>query len=126
MRAGVEVWYRMYLWTGNYVSIVKRLCLVANKPDLITDIEDFVNIDSVQAWLKYKIKGSQRHWTIEVDNDWADLWTISYIMDDIEEDGFHFYSQGGGQLMLLFYLDETGATQISELSNSVLRRITPD
>ena len=110
---------------GNYTSIVKRLCLVANKPNLITDIKDFVDIDSQEAWLKYKIKGEQRHWTIEVDNDWVDMWTISYIMEDIEEDAFHFYSLGSGQLMLLFYLDETGTSLINKLSNGVLQRITP-
>ncbi|RUS93145.1 hypothetical protein DSM106972_097390 [Dulcicalothrix desertica PCC 7102] len=96
--------------TGDYVNIVKRLCLVANKPDLITDIEDYVNIESEEAWLKYKINGKQRNFTIEVDNDWADTLTISYIMDDIESDGFHFYYIDNGQAMILFYLNETGAS----------------
>lgn len=110
--------------TGDYVKIVNKLCSIANQPNLITDVEDFVNIESREAWLKYKINGKQRNWTIEVNDDWADTLTISYIMDDIESDNYHFYSRDNGQAIILFYLDEITASQINQLSNNALQRMT--
>ncbi len=48
-------------------------------PDLISDLEDFVDIDAGKAWLKYTIDGKNRHYTVAVDNDWADPETVSAV-----------------------------------------------
>lgn len=112
--------------TGDYVSIVQRLCEVAGQPDLITNVTDFVDLDSGIAWLKYTIDGNNREWTIEVADDWADTLTLSYVMDDIERDGRRFYSKENGQSMILYYLDATTAAEINRLSNNSLTPVIPD
>lgn len=106
--------------TGDYVRIVKRLCEVAGQPNLITDIEDFVDIESGQAWLNYSVDGQQRNYTINVDNDWADPNVIAKIMSDIERDGFRFYGKDNGQASIWYYLDSDTAKKLNALANNAL------
>ena len=109
--------------TGDYVSIVKRLCRVAAQPDCLQDVSDFVDIDSGKAWLRYKVNGKERNWTVEVDDDWADGLTLNYVMDDIERDGRRFYFKDNGQALVLFYLDSRAATELNRLSNNALKPV---
>lgn len=106
--------------TGDYVGIVNRLCRVAGQPDRLTDVSDFVDIDAGNAWLRYKVNGSERNWTVEVNDDWADTLTLNYVMDDIERDGHRFYCKDNGQAMVLFYLDPQTAAELNRLSNNAL------
>ena len=112
--------------TGDYAKIVKRLCEVAGKPQLITDVSDFVDLDEGKAWLKYTIDGTLREWPVEVNNDWADTLTLSYVMYDIERDGFRFYSKDNGQAMILLYLDAATADEINKLSGNSLQPMIPN
>lgn len=112
--------------TGDYVSIVNRLCEVAGHPDLITNATDFVDLESGKAWLKYTIDGKNREWPIEVNDDWADTLTLSYVMDEIERNGNRFYSKDNGQAMILYYLDAATADEINRLSNNSLTPVIPD
>ena len=111
---------------GDYARIVKRLCEVSGKPQLITDVSDFVDLDEGKAWLKYTIDGNPREWPVEVNDDWADTLTLSYVMDDIERDGFRFYSKDNGQAMILFHLDAATADEINKLSDNSLQPVIPD
>ncbi len=106
--------------TGDYVQIAKRLCEVANQPDLITDIEDYVNLETGEAWLKYSVNGKRRDYTVAVEDDWADPDTIARIMSDIERDGFRFYGKNNGQGTIWYYLDSDTAAKLNALSNGAL------
>jgi hypothetical protein len=108
--------------TGDYVSIVENLCRVAGMPRLITDAEDFVDIENETAWLKYSIEGEQRRYDIAVDNDWADPKTVADVMADIERDGKRFYSKDNGQASVWFYLDQNSAETLNRLSGDALKR----
>ena len=107
--------------TGSYVTIVENLCRVAGMPDLIFDVEDFVDIEDETAWLKYTIDGQQRHFNIPVDNDWADPETVSAVMRDIERDGKRFYGKDNGQASIWFYLDQTAADKLNALTGNALK-----
>jgi hypothetical protein len=109
--------------TGSYARIVKRLCRVAGQPDCLTEISDFVDLESGTAWLAYHVDGTQRHWPIEVHDDWADRMTISHVMADIERDCKRFYFKDNGQAMVLFYLDPSAANKLNQLANQVLRPV---
>ena len=108
--------------TGDYVTIVKQLCRVAGMPNLISDAEDFVDIENGKAWLKYTIDGKQRQYTIAVDNDWADPDTVSAVMADIERDGNRFYAKDNGQASIWFYLDEQTAGKLNQMTGNALNR----
>ena len=108
---------------GDYVSIVKRLCQVAGQPDCLKDVSDFVDIEAGEAWLKYKADGTQRNWTVKVNDDWADMRTLSNVMKDIERDGYRFYFKDNGQAMVLFYLDSKKAAELNRLSNNALEPV---
>ena len=82
-----------------------------------------VDIDACEAWLKYKVDGTERNWPVEVNDDWADALTLNYVMDDIERDGRRFYFKDNGQAMVLFYLDERSAAELNRLSNNALKPV---
>ena len=107
--------------TGSYVTIVRNLCRVAGTPDLISALEDFVDIEHGTAWLKYTIDGEDRHYTIAVDNDWADPETVSAVMEDIERDGKRFYGKDNGQASIWFYLDQPTADKLNALTGNALK-----
>jgi hypothetical protein len=109
--------------SGDYTRIVKRLCEVAGHLDRLTDISDFVDLDSGNAWLKYKVNGTERNWRVEVKDDWADPLTVSYVMADIEHDGRRFFFKDNGQAMVLFYLDADAAAELNKLSNNALKPV---
>lgn len=109
--------------TGDYVGIVKRLCQIAGQPDRLEDVSDFVDMDSGKAWLKYKVDGKQRNWTVEVNGDWADTMAVNYVMGDVERDGRRFYFKDNGQAMVLFYLDPPTAAELNRLSNNALKPV---
>lgn len=109
--------------TGDYVRIVKRLAQVAGQPNLLKKVQDFVDMDSGEAWLKYEVDGKQRDWKVEVNDDWADTMTVTYVMDDLQRDGRRFYSKDNGQAMILFYLDADTAAQLNQLSNDALQPV---
>ena len=111
---------------GSYTKIVERLCLLAGMPELVTDLRDDVDLHSGEAWLRYTIDGKERHWTVEVMDDWVDSMTLSYVMADIERDGKHFYSKDNGQAMILFYLDTEAAKELNRLSDHALTPVLLD
>ena len=106
--------------SGDYAEIVKRLREVAGQPELIADIEDFVDLESGKAWLKYNIDGESREYTVTVNDDWADPDTISKVMADIERDGMHFYAKDNGQASIWFYLTTETAKSLNQLSGNAL------
>jgi len=109
--------------TGDYAQIVKRLCQVADQPDRLTLISDFVDLDAGEAWLKYEVDGIERNWSVEVSDDWADPSTIEHVMGDIERDGHRFYAKDNGQAMVLFYLDSQHAEELNRLSRNALKPV---
>lgn len=106
--------------TGDYVQIVRRLCAIAGQPDLLADIEDFVDLETGEAWLKYTVDGEPREYAVTVDNDWAEPDTVTNIMTDIERDGFRFYGKNNGQSTIWYYLDADTAAKLNDLSNGAL------
>ena len=108
---------------GSYVKIVKRLARVAGTPERLSDVRDAVDLDIGEAWLEYTVDGQQRHWDIEVNDDWADMMVVSYVMADLEAGGRRFYSKDNGQAMVLYYLDEAAAARLNRLSKNALKPV---
>ena len=109
--------------TGDYVRVVKRLCQVAGRPDCLTDISDFVDLQAGKAWLKYKVDGIERNWRVKVQDDWIDIDILTTVMKDIQRDGHRFYFRDEGQGMLLFYLDSKKAADLNRLTNNALKPV---
>lgn len=110
--------------SGSYVDIVGKLCRVAAQPDCLKYVSDFVDLENGTAWLKYQVDGKKRDWIVEVNDDWADMLTVGYVMDDIERDGRRFYFKDNGQAMIMFYLDKHTANELNLLSNNALKLVT--
>jgi hypothetical protein len=110
--------------TGAYVNIAKSLCRVAGQPDGLANMSDHVDLDGGEAWIEYIVRGKERHWPIEVNDDWADMMVVAYMMSDLERDGFKFRARDNGQAMVLYYLDDAGFARINELAPQRLTTVT--
>jgi hypothetical protein len=102
--------------SDSYINILKGLNRVVGY-EILTDLEDFVSLETQTAWLQYRIDNRVQRWDLDVIDDWADTLGLSYVMDDIERDGYRFYKVNNGQAMILFYLDEPTLAGLSELTN---------
>lgn len=112
--------------TGDYVKIVERLCAVAGQSGRLEAVRDQVDLESGEAWLEYTIDGKRRHWAVEVNDDWADTLTLSYVLGDLERDGRRFYFKDNGQAMILFCLDPATAAELNKLSSDALEPVLPE
>jgi hypothetical protein len=111
--------------TGSYVKIVQSLCRTSGQSEQLTEIADFVDLELNTSWLEYTVDGQKRHWSVEVNDDWADTLTLSYVMDDLERDDQRFYFIDNGQAMLLFYLNASTATTLNQMTNNALQPMLP-
>jgi hypothetical protein len=102
--------------TGDYVAIAERLSELAGHPGALIDLRDHVDLDDGEAWIEYTIEGRRQRWDIEVDDDWADLMVVSYLMADLERDGWKFRKRDNGQAMVLYYLDEARFARLNQLA----------
>jgi len=109
--------------TGDYVSIVKKLCELSGDANYLKDISDFIDIKIGEAWIEYTLGEKRQQWDIELNDDWVDMMTISYIIEDIERDGKSFYYKDNGQAMILFYLDSKSADKLNDLSDNALKLV---
>ena len=112
--------------TGDYVAIVQNLCFLSGKSDALTDLVDYMNVAASECWLEYTIGDCRRHWTIEANDDWADMMTITDVMEDLQQDGKQFYAKDNGQVMILFYLDRVTAEKLSDLCGEDLEPVIPN
>jgi len=117
--------------TSDYVSIVQNLCFLSGKSDDLTDLVDYINVDytnmaASECWLEYTIGDCRRHWTIEANDDWVDMMTITYVMEDLQQGGKQFYAKDNGQAMILFYLDRPTAEKLSDLCDEDLEPVIPN
>ena len=110
--------------TGDYVNIVKRLCLLTGNTQVV-NILDFVDLDEGSAWLEYSIDNRKQRHAIEVNDDWADTLALTYVMEDLQQDDKQFYTKDNGQAMLLFYLDRHRAIALNDLCDDALEPVIP-
>ena len=111
--------------TGDYVRIVRQLCLLTGNEDRLTEIVDCIDLEDGECWLEYTIGDKRRHWTIEVNDDWADMLALSYVMEDIQGDGCQFYAIDSSEAMIILYLDRSTAEKLSDLCNEDLEPLIP-
>ena len=109
---------------NSYTKIAQRLCQVAGRPDAFANVSDHVDLGAGDAWIEYTVDGKQRHWSIEVNDDWADMMVVAYMMNDLERDGRKFRARDNGQAMVLYYLDDAAFARINKLAPKPLTTVT--
>jgi xanthosine utilization system XapX-like protein len=111
--------------TGDYAKIAQKLGLLTGTPDYLTELVDSVDFEANNAWLEYTIEGRRQRWSIELNDDWADMMALSYVMENLQRDEKQFYSIDNGQSMILFYLDLEIANKLGDLCNEDLEPVIP-
>jgi hypothetical protein len=94
---------------------------VAGASERISGVKDEVDLDAGRGWVEFTLDGKRHHWDVEIQDDWADMMVVSYVMDAMEESGRRFYAKDNGQAMVLIYLGEAEAAQINRLSKNGLK-----
>ncbi len=112
--------------TGDYTNIVRQLCLLTGSPEYLTEIVDSVDWETGECWLEYTLGDNRRHWTLELNDDWADMLALTYVMEDLQRDGCQFYAIDNGQAMILFYVNSETAAKLGELGDEDLEPVIPN
>jgi hypothetical protein len=110
--------------TGDYVRLVKRLCLLTSNLNYLENICDNVDTATGEAWLSYTVKGQERTWTPYLRDDWVDTSVLLYVMQDLMRDGKRIFAIFSGQAIKLFYLEPYQAVELRELTNLDLKDVS--
>ena len=111
--------------TGDYVKILQNLCLLSETLDYLTDIVDYIDLEEGKCWLEYTIQEKRQHRTVEANDDWADMLTLSYVMEEIQRDGKQFYALDHSQAMILVYCTSAIASKLGDLCDEDLEPVIP-
>jgi hypothetical protein len=86
---------------GSYVRIAKRMAEMAQGSLPLLDIQDHVDIDEREAWLKFKCQGKPVHIDCEVQDDWVDTGVFRHFVELLSKCDpnklFVYHDLGGGQ-----------------------------
>lgn len=111
--------------TGDYVKIIHNLCLLSETLDDLTDIVDYIDLEEGECWLEYTLQEKRQHRTVEANDDWADMLTLSDVMEEIQRDGKQFYTIDNGQAMILLYCTPVIASKLGDLCDEDLEPVIP-
>jgi len=111
--------------TGDYVKILHNLCLLSQTLDYLTDIVDYIDLEEGECWLEYTIQEKRQHRRVEANDDWADMLTLSDVMEELQRDGQQFYTIDNGQAMILLYCTPAIASKLGDLCDEDLEPIIP-
>ncbi|MFW5443502.1 MAG: hypothetical protein ACKE51_04245 [Methylococcaceae bacterium] len=110
--------------TGDYVSIVKKLCELSGNPDYLINITDCINLEEETVWLKYKLNGLERYWTADTKEIAVDHISILLkTMKDIERGEKFFYCKKYPNTTTFFFLNNDTAKELVELGGNLYRAI---
>lgn len=110
---------------GDYVRIVRRLAELTGRSDDLTDVADSVDLERGVATLRYTLAGTTRSLTPTVNDDWADADVVNAILSDFERDERYFYGIDNGQSTILYYLNESTASELRALTTDAVVRMVP-
>ena len=85
---------------GDYARIAERMRDMASDDLPLSDVEDFVDVEAKEAWLKFALDGRIQRWTCEVDSDWVDPKVMSRfaaLLEERETERRFTYLDLGGQ-----------------------------
>jgi hypothetical protein len=107
----------------SYVEIAKNLVELAGAEARVTNIQASVDFKKKNGSLAMMLDGKRKRWTLEIDDDWADMGALADVMETLSTKTKRFYAKNNGQAMILFFLDGAAAKRINELAPETLTRI---
>jgi hypothetical protein len=111
--------------TGDYANIARQLCLLSGNPDWLTELVDYIDVETDEWWLEYTIGAQRRHYTVALDRDWVNMLMLSDVIEDIQRDGDLFYLLDNERVMILLYLDRLTAEKLGDLCGEDLEPVVP-
>jgi hypothetical protein len=86
---------------GSYVRIAKRMQEMAQGSLPLSDLEDHIDLEEEEAWLRFTCKGRRVHIDCKVEDDWVDPAIFRHFVDLLAECDpkkiFLYCDLGGGQ-----------------------------
>ncbi|ODM25936.1 hypothetical protein A7W90_06680 [Clostridium sp. Bc-iso-3] len=85
----------------------------------ISNIKDFVDFDSIKAWVSFDFQGIEYRWDIRLDDDWFDVGLIDKINDLVIKSGSQkrFYTFSQDQNLLAVFLDNLVVKKLNALTS---------
>lgn len=84
---------------GSYIRIANRLAEMTQGSLPLADIQDHVDIDAGDAWLRFKCQGKPVQIVCEVQDDWVDTSLFGHFVDTLAKCDpnklFIYYDLGG-------------------------------
>lgn len=86
---------------GSYVRIAERMTEMAQGSLPLSEIQDHVDIEQGEAWLKFKCQGKPVHIDCKVEDDWVDTGLFGHFIELLAKCDpnklFIIHDLGGGQ-----------------------------
>lgn len=107
---------------GSYVDIAKRMAEIAQGSLPLSDVQDHVDIDAGEAWLRFTCQGKPVHIALEVDDDWVDTSLFGHFVELLaksDPDKMFICFDAGGQYCFFGCVTRTQYARLRELIPTV-------
>lgn len=104
---------------GDYVRVIERIAELIKTEVLVTDICDFVDIDSRRAWVSFKADSHVYKYELHVQDDWLDLNVFQYFSRLLADKGsrYRFYYSDIGQSILVVLIKKDHMDGLNKILN---------
>lgn len=84
---------------GDYVAIAKRMSEMTGGSLVLSNLDDHIDVENGEAWLRFQCAGKPVHIDCEVDDDWVDCSVFDHFVKLLAECDpnkvFIYYDLGG-------------------------------
>jgi hypothetical protein len=107
---------------GSYVGIAKRMAEMAQGSLPLSDIQDHVDFDAAEAWLRFKCQGKSIRIDCEVQDDWVDPSLFGHFVELLakcDQAKLFIYYDLGGQGCIIGCVTRAEYAQLQRLIPAV-------
>ncbi|MDQ0059987.1 hypothetical protein [Paenibacillus harenae] len=104
---------------GDYVSIVERIAEIIKEEVVISNIQDYVDIENKKARISFLLNDLNYEYELNVINDWVDLSILEYFSKLLAESGseYRFFFSDIDQSVLVVFIKKGYYYQLNKLLN---------
>ncbi|MCM3782157.1 hypothetical protein M3231_04175 [Neobacillus mesonae] len=104
---------------GDYVQIVKRIADMVEPTINVTEIRDYVDIESEEVWIAFSANGLNYRYSLSVQDDWLSLEIFMIFSELLAANGSNkrfFYADTGNELLVVL-INRDQFTPLNKLIN---------
>ncbi|SFT09200.1 hypothetical protein [Paenibacillus sp. BC26] len=104
---------------GDYIRALKRISVMVGPAITITNIQDYVDIESSESWIAFIANGMNFHYSLSVQGDWLSLEIFKIFSELLAASGSskRFFFADTGNEVLVVLIERGCFHQLNELLN---------